>query len=201
MKKVLAALAAIAFSGAIALAANIPLFTIVQPSNLVEGLNNLILQVNTGVSGNVVTVLGPVASTATTVEQTLATGVIPFLTTNGYVNTPGQSYRLTCAGTTAANTNSKTGHLYFGAAEYSTAAMSTSAESWELQIVVTMTATPSTSYWFGRGTTNTTVVAPVATGDTTDSFGANITTKCTVTQGTASASDTVLTNFIVEQIK
>lgn len=170
-----------------------------QASNLLGALNSIIQDIQT-YTGLVAALPGTVASSATTVEQTFATTTIP----TGTLALPGQTLIMRCAGTTGANTNNKTAHLYWGAYEFSTATMSTSAESWELEMTVTAaTAASATAnnVIYSRGTTNTTVVAPTVTNDFVDLNSGGVTVKCTGTQGTASAADMTMYDFIVFQEK
>lgn len=200
MRKLLSACLALLLAGGIAFATNIPLYKgPIQPGNLLDALNNLVLQINADTPGLSQFIAGPISSTATTLEQTLASTTIPA----AQIVSAGQGLRLRCAGTTAADTNTKTVHLYFGNFEYSSAAFSTSAENWDLEILINAAATPATadSVGVGHGTTGTTVVAPVATNDTADNWQNAIAAKCTVTQGNASANDTTLETFLIEQIK
>lgn len=168
----------------------------VQAANLLGHLNALIQDMQ-NYYGLVAIQTGPIASTATTGEQVLATTSLP----GGTLSTPGQTLILRCAGGTASNGNNKTVHLYFGSYEYSTATMSTSGESWELEMTVSAVTATANSVAYGRGTTNTTVVAPTVTQDFVDNLSNSVTAKCTVTQGNASAADTTLYNFVVFQEK
>jgi hypothetical protein len=198
LSTVSAVLMATCIAGGSAWAFGLPLFTALQPSNVLEGLNTLITRINS-TYGMVAALPGPVASTATTAEQIFASTYIP----TGAFNGAGQTMIIRCAGVTGADGNNKTGHLYFGAFEYSTATMSTSGESWELELTVTQATATATanSVAYGRGTTNTTVVAPVATNDLTDNIANGVLVKCTGTQGTASAADMTMEDFIVFQEK
>ena len=199
LRGVLTTLAAVVMAGVLAYASNIPLMTgPISPDNQLAHFNNLINQINADTAGLSQFIPGPIQSTATTNEQTLATTSVPA----GQIASSGQGLDILCSGTTAANTNTKTVHLYFGSVEYSTAAMSTSAESWYLELIVNANATPaSNAVYMGRGLTNTTAVAAVAGVDSSDPWNAAITVKCTVAQGTASASDTTLEQFLIQQIK
>lgn len=197
MRKVLATVAAVVMAGGIAWASHIPFYTgPMEAGNLVGILNNLIGQINSS-TGFVAAQPGPVNSTATTSEQTFATTVLP----GGTLSLPGQTLVIRCAGKTATNGNTKTANLYFGSFEYSTAAMSTSGESWELELTVTAVSSGANSVIYGRGSSGSVVVAPVATNNTTDNLAAGITAKCTGTQGSASAADMTMENFVIWQEK
>jgi len=199
MKKLLSTVAAIFMAGGIAYATNVPLITgPVDVGAMPSVLNNLIQSINSNVGGLVGVQVGPINSTATTAEQTLASFSVPANT----IGTPGQTLELYCGGLTGSNTNNKTAHLYYGTTELSTGTMSTSAETWYLQMLVTNASkTQPNSVATGFGMTNTTGVAPIATNNTTDDLTTALTAKCTVTQGTSSASDTTLETFIVRTVK
>jgi hypothetical protein len=193
-------LAAVLMAGAIAYATNIPLYTgPIQPANLQAALNDLISKINFDTPGLSQFIPGPIASTATTAEQTLATTSIPA----GQILSSGQGLDILCSGITQADSNSKTVHLYFGSGiEYSTAAMSTSGENWYLELIINANATPaSNAVFLGRGLTSTTAVAATSGVDVSDPWNAAITVKCTVTQGNASASEVQLEQFLIQQIK
>jgi hypothetical protein len=202
-QKAAAALAAVVLSGAIAFAASIPFFTQLQSADTLGAFNNLINNINTQVSGLVVSVPGPVASVATTNAQTLASAVIPA----GQLKITGQSLRIYCNGYTAANGHTKSVTVAFGSQNVvgspteTTGNFTGSASSWELEMIVTY-VTSQQATWFGRGSEATTVVAPTASNDTNDIWSTqNLTASCTTTQGTASAGDVNLATFLVEQIK
>jgi len=202
MKKLLSVVAAITVSAAIAYAAYIPNLTGPQdPSQMLATINTLIGNIKAGTNGLVGIVNVAAASTGTTAEQTLGSISVPANT----LTQSGQSLRIACHGTTAANTNNKTVKLYYGTASMTTPVMSTSGQIWELSMLVTYGASSTQSIYGGRGSTSFAstlgLVAPVSGVDTTDAFTSAATVKCTTTQGTASASDTTLNELIVEQVK
>jgi hypothetical protein len=205
LRKILAGLSALVlaaalFAAPIARSANLPYFSgpnCAEASQLQACLNQLIQTLNPGVAGLVLSIPGPTASTATTAEQTFVSAAIP---TNTLLQ-PGQSLRLTCAGNTASNGNTKSAKLYLGAFAVTTGNFTTSAETWKLELLVTLAATPTNSVGVGDGLINTTVVAPTVTNDLTDNFAAALTAKCTGTQGSASASDMTQDVFLIEQVK
>lgn len=203
LNKANAALTAVVLSGVIALGANIPFYTQLQPADTLAAFNALINNINTQVSGFIVSVPGPVAAAATTNAQTLASAVIPA----GQLKITGQSLRIYCNGYTAANAHNKSITVAFGSQNVvgspteSTGTFAGSASSWELEMIVTYVATQQAT-WFGRGSQATTVVAPTASNDTNDIFATqNLTASCSTTQGNASAGDVNLATFLVEQIK
>jgi hypothetical protein len=202
-----ATLTAAIIAGGVAWSAFIPFLTpnspagiaCSEPSQSLYCYNQIIGTVN-GYLGLVAALPGPIASTATTGEQTLATTPLP----PGLLSVAGQTLRLRCGGTTASNGNTKSAKLYFGTgATISTGNFSTSGAAWELELLVTAGTTIATanSVYIGRGTQNTTVVAPVSGNNLTDNLSNAVTAKCTVTQGSASAADMTLEDFIIEQIK
>jgi hypothetical protein len=200
LRKILAGLSALAVTATIAWSATLPYFSgpnCAEGSQLQACLNGLIQTINPGVAGLVLSIPGPTSSTGTTAEQTLVSATIP---TNTIV-TPGQSLRITCAGNTAANGNTKAAKLYLGTFSVSTGNFTTSAETWKLELLVTMAATPSNTVGVADGLINTTVVAPVVTNNLTDLYTGALTAKCTATQGTASAADVVQDVFLIEQVK
>ena len=195
VQTILATLAAGALAFGVASATSIPYYTAIQPSNIVSAFNDLIARINSS-TGLVASLPGPIASLGQTAEQSFASTPLPPTT----LTLPGQTLIIRCAGLTGSNGNTKTAHLYFGAFEYSTAAMSTSGESWELELTVQAATTTPNFVIYGRGTTNTTVVAPVATNDT-ELMSNSPVVKCTGTQGTASAADMTMENFVIFQEK
>lgn len=172
-----------------------------EPSQTVACANNFVNQLNSYFGLSAVQV-GPINSTATTNEQILSqTPIAP-----GTLIATGQSLKIHCGGTTGADTNTKTVKLYFGAASITTPAMTTSGINWEMELLVTLAATPNTVI-LGRGSIGgglgsfAALVTPIATNDTFDNLSAAVTAKCTTTQGTASANDTVLEDFMIELVK
>jgi hypothetical protein len=198
LSTITAALTASCIAGGVAFSFGIPLISgPIQPASLLEGLNYIINNAK-AYYGMVAALPGPIASTATTAEQVFATTVIP----TGSFTGPGQTLIIRCAGITANNAHTKAANLYFGAEEISATSIGTN-NSWELEMTVTQATATATanSVIFARGTQGTTVVAPVATNDTSDNLSTGITTKCTGTQGTASAADMTMEDFIVFQEK
>lgn len=198
MRKLLSTVAAIVMAGGVAYAANVPLFTgIADPGNIPGILNQVIQSINTNAPGIVAVQPGPVASIATTVEQNLASAALPA----GVIGAPGQTLRLRCGGLSGSNGNTKAATLYYGTSKITTGNFTSSAETWILELLVTNAGTQPDSTFIGQGAINTTVVAPVASNNTTDNLATSLTAKCTATQGTASAADMTLETFLVEQVK
>lgn len=197
MRKLLSILAAVGISSAVAFAASLPNFTGPQdPSQLNATLNTLNQNIRTGVNGLVAVYTSTVNSAATTNEQTLASASIPANT----LSSAGQSLRLRCDG------RFNTGHagvvtLYYGTSSVATVSAQQTGNAFNLNLLVTYDASATASKYSGGGVVGTTVVAAVASPNTTDNMASALTAKCTTTQGTASASDVSLMNFIVEQVK
>lgn len=205
MRKLLSGLVAVIFSAGIAAAAFIPLLApnsptgiaCSEPSQSLYCYNQVVGQVNAFL-GLVAAQPGPVAATATSGEQSLATTTIP----GGTLNAAGQSLRLRCAGTTAANTDAKLMRLYFGNAAISTGAIQTSAANWELELVVQYGTATSVPY-FGRGSYGSAItVSPISFDDVSDNLANAITAKCTSTQSNSSVAGEVTEQvFMIEQVK
>ena len=198
MKKVLATLAAVLLSGAIASASYIPNFSgASEPSQIFSYLNQLIGSIQSGVSGVVANGSGVINSTATTVEQTLAGTTIPANT----LSRAGQALRLRCAGSLANSSHSASTKLYYGTSSITTPTVSTSGQIYDLELMVIYQSAATQGAFVGRGAQGTTVIAPVAATNSTDDMSTALTAKCTTTQFTASAADAVLNVFYVEQVK
>ena len=202
MRKVLstisAALVASTIAGGVARSFGIPLISgPIQPASLLEGLNYVITNAK-AYYGMVAALPGPIASTATTAEQVFATTALP----TGSFNGAGQTFIIRCAGITANNAHTKAANLYFGATEITASSIGTN-NSWELEMTVTQATATATanSVIFARGTQGTTVIAPVVTNDTFDNLSGGNTVKCTGTQGTASAADMTMEDFVIFQEK
>lgn len=202
-RKLLLVTSALAIGLALAArAADLTPFTGPQdPSQINASLNSLENQIQAGMNGLIASQASTVSATATTAEQNLASQVIPVT-----LRKSGQSLRLRCAGTTAANTHNKTIKLYYGTSVFTSPTISSTGVNWEMELLVTYNASSTSGKYLGRGTygqmaASGTVMGPVATANTTDQMAGNLTAKCTATLGTASALDVELMDFIVEQIK
>ena len=198
-KKLLATVAAVFFSGAIAFSANLSLITTPTPAaDLQYFLNQLIIAINSGVGGLANAQTGAVSTTATTAETTLQSYTLPAST----LATSGQTVRITCWGATAATSNNKTIKLYFGSTSYATPAQASNGQSWWVQLLVMRTAaTTQATYGTGvAGTGSLTPVAVVASAGA-ETLASGVLIKCTGTNGTASASDITANGMIVELVK
>lgn len=168
-----------------------------EASQEIACLNNLINQINSGVAGYYAAILAPVAASATSTEQTLASVAVP----TGAIASPGQALRLRCSGISAANVSAKTIKLYWGNNVYSSGSFAGSASGWDLEMLV-IAATTTNTISTARGTQATTVIAPVASTDfnTVDQINGPVTVKCTgTTDGTA--SEVTLETLYIEQVK
>ena len=199
MKRLLSIAAAVLVSGAIAYGAYIPYLSGPQdPSQLLSTINTLINSIKAGVNGIIAVYNVTTNSAGTTNEQTLASAVIPGNT----LIQNGQGVQLRCSGTFANTSHASTSvKLYYGTSSVTSVGATTAGQGWDLALLVTYGASPTDSKYVGNGSVSTTVVAPNVGDNTTDDLRTNLTAKCTATQGTASANDTVLQNFIVEQVK
>ena len=201
MKKILATLAAVVLSGAIAAASSISNFSgPSEPSQIFGYLNQLIASIYSGVNGVIASQIGVTASTATTTEQTLATTTIPANT----INRAGQALRLRCSGVTANTSHaSTTVKLYYGTSAITSTSTTLVGQSWDLNLQVASSggATSTTSEFVGMTLINSAPGVMVATSNAVDDLSTALTAKCTTTQGTASAGDVILHSFIVEQVK
>lgn len=200
MKKFLAAIMAIALSGAVAFAANIPLLSgpnYSDPSQVLATSNAVIQAVNNGVGGLINAQTAAVATGTGTSEQILQTYTMPA----NQLSSAGQAVRVRCWGTTGATANNKTRKLYFGASVITTATEAANAQNWVLELVVMRTgaATQSVS---GTGLAGTGGVTPISyINQGTDDLTAGVVIKCTGTDAVSAAGDITANGMIVEQIK
>lgn len=196
VKRLLAAVAAIICAGVIGYAANIPLLTgPVDPGNLRGTLNTLIQSINANVGGLLNAQTGSTGTAANTTETTLQQYTMPANT----LSAAGQSLRITCFGTTAANGNTKTIKLYFGASVVSSGALTVSNKNWQYQLIVMRTGA-ATQAVTGSGIADATPITIYSNAGTA-SLTAGVLIKCTGENGTASANDIVATGMITELLK
>jgi len=197
LKKIGIGFLALAASFSLASAANIPLISGPQDSSqIIAYLNQVIQAVNSGVTGKLTADPTSTATGTGTSEQILKTYTLPANT----LASIGDTLRVTCSGSTAANTNGKTVKLYFGASAVTSASITTSAAGWTLQYYVTRNSTTTTQTVAGWGIASTVGVNPQIFAGTDDTSTA-LTIKCTGTDAVSSASDIVANQFIVELIK
>lgn len=205
MRKLWSTLVAVLFSGGIAAAAFIPLWTpttnpgqaCIESSQSLYCYNQIFGIVNSYL-GLVAAQPGPVASAATSAEQVLATTTIP----GGTLNTPGQELHLRCAGTSSATTDARLVRLYFGSAAISTGVFQGSAVNWELELIVQYGATAGSIPYIGRGSYGPAVtVSPISFNDVSDNLANGIVAKCTGTQSMPTAGELTEEVFSIDQVK
>lgn len=145
--------------------------------------------------GVIYTIPASVATGTGTGAQTLGTYSLPA----NSLDAVGRKLRITASFTTAANTNTKTCTLNFGAGPetISTGAMATSGETAVLSMVATKTAASVQTVW-STGQINTTLIKPVVTvaAAEVDTGALSITAICT--DGTNSTGDATLADLFVE---
>jgi hypothetical protein len=179
-----------------AAAANLPLLSGSQysePSQMLATVNTVIQNINSGVGGLANAQTGSVGNTSTS-ETILEQWAVPANT----LNAAGQSLRITCWGTTAANSNNKTIKLYFGASVITSGTLTDSNKNWTAQLIVMRTGAATQSV-IGTMQHDTTMITPYYAAGT-DDLTADVTAKCTGQSGTAS-NDIVAKGMIVELIK
>ena len=198
--RILAATAAIAMSGALALAANLPLLSgpnYSDPSQVLGTVNTVIQNINSGVGGLLNAQTAAVATGTGTAEQVLQTYTMPA----NQLSSAGQAVRVRCWGTTGATANNKTRKLYFGASVITTATEAANAQNWVLELVVMRTAAAAQSV-SGTGLAGTAGVTPISyINQGTDDLTAAVVIKCTGTDATSAAADITANGMLVEQIK
>lgn len=199
MRKILATVAAIMLSGAIAYAANLPYLVgpnFSEPSQILANFNTLIQSINNGTSGVIAAYVSPTASTATGTQQVLASVTIP----TGTLVTAGQSLRATCAGTKNTNADSAIVGIQFGTQQVSSNSWTSSGGGWRMDALITISTPATATVYVANGFNGTNVVTPTSGYNTTDSFGTGQPIKCLATTA-GTLNDLTLEDFIVEQVK
>lgn len=145
--------------------------------------------------GAIYTITAPVGTGTGTGAQTLGTFSLPA----NALDQVGRKLRISAVFTTASNTHSKTCTLGFGAApeQVSTGAMSTSAETATLSLVVTKTGASAQTVT-GGGVVATTPLATYATTAATETDTGALAINAICTDGTSAANDAVLADMFVE---
>ncbi|MGX5848063.1 hypothetical protein ACWGTO_13415 [Mesorhizobium sp. PL10] len=134
---------------------------------------------------------GSAATTAITTQEDLMTYSIPASTL-----LPGQKVRLTAWGTVAANANTKTMPLWFGANSVVDYASTFNNAPWRLQADIFITSAGNREY---SGVGFVTALVPVVRqGTAANSDNVAIAVKCTGQNGTASAGDITCQGLTVE---
>lgn len=200
IKGFLAGAAAVVFAAGMAGAANLSLLSGSQysePSQILATVNTVIQNINFGVSGRLsagLTATG--TSLGTTVDQTLMTYTLPA----SQLANPGDTIKVVCWGTTAANSNVKTAKLNFGTSQIVTSSTSGSpnAAKWRLELVV-MRSGAATQTVMGNGQI---LASPISiyTNAGTDSLAASVAITCQGNTPTA-PQDLTAQGMLVEQIK
>lgn len=137
---------------------------------------------------------GSASTTAVTTQEDLMTYSIPANTLK-----VGQKVRLTAWGTTAANANTKTVRLWFGANSVIDHSGTWNATPWRFtaDIVVLTVGGAATQEYYGVAFP-TALVQTVRQGTAANADNVAITVKCTGQNGTAAAGDIVCQGFTVE---
>lgn len=196
LKTIKAALGIFLVAGA-ALAANIALRT--GPVDIADTrsvINQLVIDVNNGVGGQLFSQVPTVATAAGTAEQFLSSYTLP----PNYLARNGQSVRFKATFSFAANTNNRTPKIYFGTTVTKAGtvnATSGGSASYECIVSRSGAATQTSSCVGLDGVTNVVQTFPGGTEDLTTA----IAIRASCTDGTSSASDCVLQNFIVESLQ
>lgn len=195
LKRLSLGLIGLVCAAGIAFGANLSLTSGAQdPSQLQATINNLIQTLNTSVS-RIGVATTAVSTGATTSETTLQQYTVP----GGLLANAGDSIRISCWGTTGANSNNKTMKLYFGGSSIATAAAATNNKGWRLQMTV-MRRTAATQAIDSFGQVDTTAVTPADT-DGAETLANALLVKCTGTNGNASAADITASGLLVEAIR
>lgn len=144
--------------------------------------------------GVVYSITASAATTTGTGEQTLGTYSLPA----NSLDTAGRNLRINACFKHAANTNTVTSRLYFGAAVISDAGMTATGSVQCLWMVVLKTGSNTQNVVAGgqKGTVVTMLAAAYTAATETDTAG--ITIKATGQDGTSSAADDTLVSFTVE---
>jgi hypothetical protein len=194
IRKLFYALTGLVLSSAVAFGANLSLLSGPQysePSQILATVNTLIRNINSGVQGSIGGFVGPVATTAGTI-QVLGTASIA---ANSL--TAGQSVRVTCWGTgTATGTNTLT--IQVGSATaFAVAGSATTAGVFKATVLIQKTGASTQSIW-SEGIYNSTLTLPTIIAATQTDTAA-IPVKCSGTSTTA--ANFTLNGMIAEQIK
>jgi hypothetical protein len=141
-----------------------------------------------GISASVATATG-------TSEQVLGTYSLPA----NSLDKAGRRLRISAAFANAANANNKTAKLYFGSSVISTPTAATNGKHTWLDLYVNKTGA-NTQLVYGSGCVDTTPVTPYVNASSAETDTAAITIKATGTDGTSSAADITLIDFLVEYL-
>lgn len=201
LSKLFAAITALVASlsvAAIAFSASIPLRSGPVDSGNIRGeLNSIIGAINSGVVNKLYANGLVSATSAGTSEETLYTYTLP---ANSLANV-GDSVRIRCGATTAANANNKTFKIYFGASSFSSGTVASNNGAFNFEMIVTRTAAATQMVWSSGtgGTAGITPILPTYTAGADDLTTALV-IKCTGQDGSASAADISGKFMLVEMI-
>lgn len=178
MKRFLSTVAAVALSGAVALAANVPYLPgPIDPGNLLGAFNAFISSLNASTGG----VLA--ATSAFTTADTSADLALSYTLPGGFLSQVGQTVGVTAWGVNSADANVKTITYNFGALAVACAVTGSSAK-WQLTFTVMKTGA-STQNGECHGTEGTTVITSVQPSAGAVSDTAAIATTLTATAATS----------------
>lgn len=134
-KGILQGAAAVLFAAVAAGAANLSIFSGPQdPSQMLATVNQLVQNINTGVSGRLYFNGTTTGTTTTGSDSTLFTYSLPAST----LAATGDAVRVVCWGASPANTNTKSASIFFGAQQISTASVMTAPnlKNWKIAMTV-----------------------------------------------------------------
>lgn len=200
---VLAALlyASAAFAGAVT-APTGPL----EPSQIQAIITQLVQSINSGVNGLLGTFTNQVNGGAVTTPMLFYTYTLPANT----LSANGQAIKVSCWGTFAANTNTKSVDLIFAASnnlssvQMSSAAVNSGAHinntQWRINMTVVRVGALS-SWIYGDGTVGATTFSTMISSSAVIPFNLDQTLTCNGLTGTGTANNVVATGMLVEQIK
>lgn len=202
MRKLAIAIAALLVSGAVALAANVPLISgpaSNEPSQENATINGVIQSIVSGMNGIIAAQPGPIATTATTIAQTFATTTIPTST----LNVPGQAIRARCWGIGSSSTNTKSVALNFGTGVVVTSGSMTAAnQQWGVDLMIQAVTLTANYVAIGSGEFGSTLMPTVSKQVTADNLQTGLTLSCTGQTPTAvETGGLTMEGFLVEQIK
>lgn len=191
LKRIMSTVAAIAFAGGIAFAANVPLIVGPVPAADVQSfLNQLIASFN-GATGKISASVLTAGIPATTAEVTLQ----QYTLAPNYLAGGGDSIRVTCWGAGAGSGN-KTVKLYFGASQVQASA--TAAGFWQLTQIVSRKTATSQGY-SGTGLYNAAINTVGADG--TETLTAAVLVKCTGQSAGGATNEVTANGMVVEALK
>lgn len=189
MKRFLSTVAAVALSGALALAANVPYISgPIDPGNLLGAFNSFIFSLNNSTGGILA------STSAFTTTDTAADVAMAYTLPGATLTQPGQNVQVTAWGVNSADANVKTVTYNFGALAIA-CVVTGNAAKWEVEFTVMKTGTNAQvgECHGSQGTTTLVSVQPAA-GTVTDTAAINTTLTATAaTSGTVTVAAAYLT--------